>query len=337
MKEDFRDIAAYETGPLLWLADWLMMFPFLGYLQHKTTDGLRLDYLGDRKLIEQDIRHGACFLTNHRDIVMDAAWLSLYLRLRYRIRPYIGMGNNLFGKWWIEGLARFNRIYVVRRGVRPHELIEKSHHLSAYLRQLRSRDKSIWLAEREGRAKDSDDRAQASVIKMLTMAYLSEDEKNGKVFFDAVKALNICPVSLSYEYDPCDYLKAEEMQLKRDNPRWRKRPGDDLLSMKTGILGQKGHVVFRMTRSINDEIDQLLATRPELLDAPLNEQAQAVCDLIDRHIWQAYEIFDRGEAFQRYVDSRIDMVRCPNPDREFLRARILEMYENPVINHRKTL
>lgn len=344
MKEDFRDIAAYRVGPLLWLADWILMFPLLFYFRFKSAKSLRLEYLGDRKQIEQDIKNGACFLTNHRDIVLDAAWLSMLLRIRYNIRPFIGMGNNLFGKWWIEGLARFNRVYVVRRGVRPHELLEKSRHLSTYLRMLREQKHSIWLAEREGRAKDSDDRAQGSVIKMLTMAYMAEVNENetdnhnkGRVFFEAVKALNICPVSLSYEFDPCDYLKAEEFQLKRDNPRWRKRGKDDLFSMKTGILGQKGRVVFRMTPSINPEIDQMLAQEPELLDAPINEQAQRICDLIDRHVWQGYELFERGEAFERYIDSRVNMVRCPNPDREFLRAKIVEMYNNPVKNHESSL
>lgn len=330
MKDEFADIRAYRVGAFLQIFDWFTLCPLLKYLQHKTTSSLKLDYLGDRKQIEADIRKGACFLTNHRDIVMDASWLSMLLRIRYNIRPYMGMGDNLFGRWWIEGLARFNRVYVVKRGVHAHELLGKSLLLSKYITHLRSKNKSIWLAEREGRAKDSNDRAQGSVIKMLTMYLTSEQVP----FFDAVKQLNICPVSISYEYDPCDYLKAQEMQLKRDNPRWRKRAKDDLISMRTGILGQKGNVVFRLTPSINSEIDQLLAAQPELAEAPINEQAQAVCNIIDQHIWAGYEIYQHtAEQTEQYIRSRVDLVDIPNKDEQFLMERIAEMYNNPVINH----
>lgn len=330
MKENFKDIEAYHVGPLLWLTDWIFLFPYLKGLQQKTTRSLQLDYMGDRQQIERDIRKGACFLTNHRDICMDAAWLSMMLRIRYNIRPFIGMGNNLFGRWWIELLARFNHVYVVKRGVRPHELIEKSKHLSRYIRHLRAQKHSIWLAEREGRSKDSNDRAQGSVLKMLTMAGMDE----GMTFFEAIKELNICPVSLSYEYDPCDYLKAEEMQLKRDNPRWKKRAKDDLKSMHTGINGYKGRVIFRMTPSINPEIDQLLTERPEVKTAAINDQAQLVCDIIDRHIWQGYEIFHRDLAeIEPYIQQQIARSELPNKDEQYMHDRIVEMYRNPIINH----
>lgn len=334
MNEDFSDIKAYPVGAILQVTDWITVFPLLKYYQWTTTDSLELRYLGDRQQIEADLRRGATFLTNHRDIVLDAAWLSMLLRIRYNIRPFMGMGNNLFGKWWIEGLARFNRVYVVKRGVGAHQLIEKSKHLSRYIYSLREEGKSIWLAEREGRAKDSNDRAQGSVLKMLCMAPIEE----GQCFFDAVKALNICPVSISYEYDPCDYLKAQEMQLKRDNPRWRKRAKDDLLSMKTGITGHKGHVVFRLTPSINLEIDQLLRERPEVKTASINEQAQLVCDIIDRHIFLGYEIFPHTEEeFEQYVQSRVALVDIPDKDEQYLHDRIVEMYRNPAINQQSAL
>ncbi|MBR1426768.1 MAG: acyltransferase [Paludibacteraceae bacterium] len=324
--DKFKDIRAYHTGWLLQIIDWFTVLPLLHYFARTTTRGLRLDYLGDRNRIERDIRHGATFLTNHRDIVMDAAWLSYLLRIRYNIRPYIGMGNNLFGKWWIEGAARFNRVFVVRRGVSAHELIAKSRLLSEYIRHLRRHGKSIWLAQREGRAKDSDDRTQPSVLKMLCM---TGEERS---FFDQIRELNICPVSISYEYDPCDYLKAQEMQLKRDNPRWRKRAADDLLSMKTGILGRKGRVVFRLTPSINPALETLLQEHPELQDASLNEQAQAVAHLIDRQIFAGYEEYKRGTDFEEYITKRVKMVQVPEKDEAFLTEKIREMYSNPMRN-----
>lgn len=288
---------------------------------------MRLEYLdGQRAQIEQDIRHGAFFLTNHRDICLDSAWLSLLLRQRYGIRPYIGMGNNLFGKWWIEPFVRFNRAFVVIRDGGSRELLQHSQVLSDYLRHLRQRGKSIWLAQREGRAKDGNDRTQPAVLKMLTLA--GNEQKLS--FLDAVMALNICPVSLSYEFDPCDYLKAREMQLKRDDALWKKSKEDDILSMKTGIEGQKGKVVFRMTPSINHWI---MAHQDELNAMSRNEQIAAVANQIDIQIFAGYEIFERGTDFDRYIESRLQMIDLPNKDEDFLRERLYEMYNNPVKNY----
>lgn len=320
----FKKIRAYHTGVLLAITDWITLFPFLAYLKWKTTRSVRLEYAGDKEQIKRDIRHGAIFITNHRDICLDAAFLSVLLRCRYNIRPYIGIGNNLFGKWWIEPLARLNRVFVVIRGGKPHELRENAQLLSDYINHLRARHKSIWIAQREGRAKDSNDLTQPSVLKMFTLG--TED------FISQLKALNICPVSISYEYDPCDYLKAAEMQLRRDNPHWHKTKRDDLKSMSTGIWGQKGRVVFRMTPSINPELDAIAAKTSQL-----HEQAQLVAEVIDRHIHAAYEIFERGEAFDQYIESRIALIDIPNKDENFLREKLYEMYNYPVLNHKKAL
>lgn len=328
MKDPFKDIRAYRVGWLLIILDFLFAFPVMWFLGKKTTKSLKLDYLGDRKLIEQDIRHGAFFMTNHRDIVMDAAWLSMLLRCRYFIRPFIGIGNNLFAYKWIEIFVRFNRCFVVKRGAGIHAQLENAKQLSAYIRSLREQGKSIWLAQREGRAKDSNDLTQPAVLHMLTL--LDEGD-----LFENVKALNICPVSINYEYDPCDYLKAREMQLKRDNPSWRKRAKDDVESMQTGIRGVKGHVIYRLTPSINHEIDALLEAHPEYRKAPEKEQLQLICSVIDRHIHQGYEIYARGTEFDAYIESRLAKIEMPNKDEAYLRERLYEMYNNPVINYKK--
>ena len=312
--------------------DFLFIFPFLWFLAKRTTKGIRLDYLGDRKQIEKDIKHGAFFMTNHRDIVMDSAWLSFLLRCRYFIRPYIGIGNNLFAYKWIEILVRFNRCFVVKRGAGAHAQLENAKQLSAYIRKLRERGKSIWLAQREGRAKDSNDLTQPAVLHMLTIDF-EQQNRPVEEFFDYVKELNICPVSISYEFDPCDYLKAAEMQLKRDNPKWRKSKRDDVISMKTGINGYKGRVVYRLTPSINPEIDAMLAEHPEYREQSNHDQLQHICDLIDRHIHLGYELFERGTEFDTYIESRLAMIDIPNKDEAFLRERILTMYANPLRNH----
>lgn len=325
--DKYKDIRAYRVGWILAVIDWFIVLPILKIWALRTTKGIRLEYLGERKQIERDIKHGAFFLTNHRDIILDAAWLSYRLRLRYFIRPFMGVGNNLFAKPWIEHLMRFMRCFVVKRGAGAHAQLENAKQLSAYIRMLRSQGKSIWLAQREGRAKDSNDLTQASVLHMLT---LGDDD-----FFENVKALNICPVSITYEFDPCDYLKAAEMQLKRDNPKWRKSKRDDVKSMQTGIRGEKGRVVYRLTPSINPEIEALLAAEPEWRTAPIHDQLQRVCDIIDRHIHQGYEIFDRGTEFDAYIESRLAMIDIPNKDEAFLRDKLYEMYNNPVINYKK--
>lgn len=325
--DKYKDIRAYRVGWILAVIDWFTELPILKIWALRTTKGIRMEYLGERKQIERDIKHGAFFLTNHRDIILDAAWLSYRLRLRYFIRPFMGVGNNLFAKPWIEHLMRFMRCFVVKRGEGVHAQLENAKQLSAYIRMLRSQGKSIWLAQREGRAKDSNDLTQASVLHMLT---LGDDD-----FFENVKALNICPVSITYEFDPCDYLKAAEMQLKRDNPKWRKSKRDDVKSMQTGIRGEKGRVVYRLTPSINPEIEALLANEPEWRTAPIHDQLQRVCDIIDRHIHQGYEIFDRGTEFDAYIESRLAMIDIPNKDEAFLRDKLYEMYNNPVINYKK--
>ena len=325
----FKHIRAYHTGFILPLVDFLILYPILLVMRRKTTHGIQLQYHGDKQLIEQDIRHGAFFMTNHRDIVMDAAWLTFLLRTRYFIHPYFGIGNNLFGKWWIEHVVRFLRAFVVIRNGGFRDQVNNATTLSQYIRHLRKRHKSIWLAQREGRAKDGNDVTQPGVLKMLTID--AED------FFQSVKELNICPVSISYEYDPCDYLKAREMQLKRDNPKWKKSRKDDLVSMKVGINGQKGRIIYRLTPSINHDIDKALAAQPELRNLSRNEQIQFVCGLIDQHIHSAYEIYPRDKEFDEYIDSRLQLIHLSNKDTDFLRDRLYEMYNYPVQNYEKAI
>ena len=328
MADQYKNIRAYRVGWLLAITDWLTILPVLKWFERKTTTSVKLAYLGDRKQIEQDIKHGACFLTNHRDICMDSAWLSMLLRMRYFIRPYIGIGNNLFAKWWIEPVVRFLRCFVVIRNGSLHEQVENAKTLSHYINDLRRRGKSIWLAQREGRAKDSNDLTQPGVLKMLTF--------DAPDFFEAVKALNICPVSITYEYDPCDYLKAREMQQRRDNPRWRKTKADDLRSMQTGINGFKGRVTYRLTPSINHALEKLLQEQPEAKQLNRNEQIQLVCNLIDRQIHAGYEIYPHDAAFDKYIDSRLALIKLSNKDEVFLREKLYEMYNNPIKNYEKS-
>ena len=271
MKQEdiYKDIRAYDTPKLLRVCDRIWMMPFLNRLARKTASSLSLELMCDK----DDLKGGAVFMSNHRDIVMDAAWLSFQLNERYHIRPYMGMGTNLYGRKWIEHVCKFNRYFSVFRGGTPREVLQNSEHLSGYINSLRSKGESVWIAQREGRAKDGNDQTQDAVIKMLTL-YNPQKE----TLIEQVKRLNICPDSISYEYDPCDFLKAREMQLRRDNPEWKKSKEDDLKSMATGINGYKGKVVHRITPSINLWIE---ANESRLAEMKRKEQKLNFCILLN--------------------------------------------------------
>ena len=183
----FKHIQAYRLGPLLPIIDLLIMFPILASMKRKSAKSLELQYHGDRQRIEQDIKHGAFFMTNHRDICMDSAWLTYLLFLRYGIHPYIGIGNNLFGKWWIQHVVRSLRAFVVVRNGNFHQQVENAKLLSEYIHHLRQRRKSIWLAQREGRAKDGNDVTQPGVLKMLTID--SDNFFDNKFFIFSIKLI----------------------------------------------------------------------------------------------------------------------------------------------------
>ena len=199
---------------------------------------------------------------------------------------------------------------------------------------------NIWIAQREGRAKDSSDHTQDAVLKMLAMG-------------GELQELNIAPLTISYEFDPCDYLKAQEFQQKRDNPAYKKSRQDDLDNMKTGIFGYKGRVHYRCGTPINQWLD-------ELKDLPRNEFFSQLSLRIDKEIHQGYRLYPCNyialdelndstehagskysakdkEIFERYLTGQLAKIQIPNKDEAFLRECILTMYANPVRNYMATL
>ena len=221
----------------------------------------------------------ACtFISNHRDIVLDASFLNLILfDVGYGLTQ-VAIGDNLLIRPWIETFVRLNNSFIVKRGVSVRQMLEVSYTLSAYIHHtIKETKESIWIAQREGRAKDSNDRTQPSVLKMLNMA-------GDKDILSNLASLNIVPVSISYEYDPCDYLKAKEFQLKRDNPDYHKTQQDDLLNMETGILGNKGRVHFTIGNRINDRLAELDPNKDK------NELFAEVANIIDKEIYRHYRL-----------------------------------------------
>lgn len=286
----------------------------------------------------------ACtFISNHRDIVLDASFLNLILfDVGYGLTQ-VAIGDNLLIRPWIETFVRLNNSFIVKRGVSVRQMLEVSYTLSAYIHHtIKETKESIWIAQREGRAKDSNDRTQPSVLKMLNMA-------GDKDILSNLASLNIVPVSISYEYDPCDYLKAKEFQLKRDNPDYHKTQQDDLLNMETGILGNKGRVHFTIGNRINDRLAELDPNKDK------NELFAEVANIIDKEIYRHYRFYpcnyvaydllhgtrrfsdhyglkDKKE-FEAYLQGQLDKIDIPNKDEAFLRRMILEMYTNPLVNN----
>jgi len=312
------------------------MKPIVNHIIRKHTDGCSFDDSHLSSLISQrDDRF--TFVSNHRDIVLDSAFLDVKLfEAGYPTTVEIGIGDNLLIYPWIKRLVRMNKAFTVRRGLSLRETLAASQLMSRYIHfAVTQKKENIWIAQREGRAKDSNDRTQEAVLKMLAMGGdLSE--------------LNIVPLTISYEYDPCDYLKAQEFQQKRDNPAFKKSRQDDLDNMKTGIFGYKGRVVYRTAAPVNTWLD-------DLKDLPKTEYYKAVAERMDQEIHRGYELYpcnyialdelhgDQANSahytaadkqrFEAYLTGQLAKISLPNKDEAFLRERILTMYANPLVNY----
>lgn len=317
-----------------------IIYPFMKHIIEKTTSGLSVEGLNN---ISSD---KAClYISNHRDIVLDAAFLNILFFDNDMNTSEIAIGDNLLIYPWITDLVRLNKSFIVKRKVSVREMLATSKQLSEYIYDtLNRRNQSIWLAQREGRAKDSNDRTQTSLLKMLTLFNRQEP-------LESLQSLNIIPLSLSYEYDPCDFLKAKEFQQKRDNPDHVKSQSDDVENMQTGITGYKGKVVFTFGKGINESLSDLSASDLKTASDVLSYVANG----IDKEIFSNYHHFpvnyvaydmmmgasefadrytnDDVENFNSYLDKQIEKVNLPNKDVVFLRSKIIEMYGNTVKNN----
>ncbi|MCK9179595.1 MAG: 1-acyl-sn-glycerol-3-phosphate acyltransferase [Bacteroides sp.] len=303
------------------------------------TDGISID------LSANSLDTAYTYISNHRDIILDAGFLSVLLVENGLDTVEIAIGDNLLVYPWIKRLVRINKSFIVQRALTMRQMLESSARMSRYMHHtIKDKKQSIWIAQREGRAKDSDDRTQDSVLKMFAMG------GEGTVL-SRLKNINIVPLSISYEYDPCDFLKAQEFQLKRDNPSYAKTTKDDLQNMEVGLFGYKGRVHFKTTPCINQKLDELDASLPK------NELFQTISKLIDQQIHQNYKIYpvnyiandmlsdsnnftthyteEEKHNFSIYLDKQIGKIKIDNKDESFLRHKMLLMYANPLINYLK--
>jgi len=311
-------------------------YPFLQDIEAKTTDGIRLE--GTENLCSNE---NYLFLSNHRDITLDASYLCIKLMDKGFDTVEIAVGDNLLIEPWIETLVRLNKSFIVRRGLRGRQQLEASRLLSEYVRYaIQDKHQSVWMAQREGRAKDSNDRTQESLLKMLAMSGNGTPIEN-------LASLSICPLTISYEYDPCDFLKAKELQQRRDDPYFQKSPQDDLRSMQTGFKGFKGQMVYVIGEKLQIPVEKLS-------NLPRAEQFGAIAKAIDHQIHRNYHIYasnriaydqlypeqalggysDEEKAkFEHYLNEQIAKIDLPNKDEVFLRLKLLDIYANPFVNY----
>ena len=287
------------------------------------------------------------FVSNHRDIVLDSAFLSkLLIDNGFATTCEIAIGDNLLSLPWVRDLARLNKSFIVKRGLAPRELMQASVKMARYMIfALTEKHENLWIAQREGRAKDSNDLTQKSILKMFALGAEG-------TLLERLQQFHIVPLSISYEYDPCDYLKAAEMQAKRDNANWKKASMDDVLSMQTGIMGYKGNIHYHAAPCIDAYLDSL--KNANMANGPLLD---AICEHIDKEIHRNYRLYtnnyvaldelegtttyankytDADKAkFDAYIEQQLAKITLPGKDEVYLRQRLLEMYANPTRNYIK--
>ncbi|MBP3244891.1 MAG: 1-acyl-sn-glycerol-3-phosphate acyltransferase [Bacteroidaceae bacterium] len=319
-----------------------LVYPLLKSLVAKCGKGMEMNA---DSLTDRDKHH--TFISNHRDIVLDSALLSVLLVDNgFDTTVEIAIGDNLLIRPWIKKIVRINKSFIVQRALTMRQMLQASATMSRYMHfAINHKNENIWMAQREGRAKDSNDLTQDSILKMLAMGGEGD-------IIDRLKDMNIVPLSISYEFDPCDYLKAKEFQQKRDNPDFKKSQQDDLDNMSIGIYGFKGHIHYHTAPCINEWLDTIDRSTPK------TEIFGMIAKHIDKGIHSNYMLYpcnyiamdeltgsdssDKYTAedkafFEKYLAGQIAKIDLPNKDEAFLRERILTMYANPAINKAKAL
>jgi 1-acyl-sn-glycerol-3-phosphate acyltransferase len=281
------------------------------------------------------------FISNHRDIILDTSLLNVALFDHGLVMTASAIGDNLVKKSFLKTLSKLNRNFLVQRGLPPRELLESSKLMSEYIGQLLLREnRSVWIAQREGRTKDGNDATHSGVLKMLGMG---SDEKN---LIDYFKKIKIVPVSISYEYDPTDALKMPQLMADAKNEIYIKEKNEDFVTLLSGIIGQKKRIHIHIGDVLNTELDAIAAEFDNN-----NKQIQALAQAIDDSILQsymlwptnyiAYDLLHKTDTYQNHYtenekslfERRLEMkIDEDNPQ---MVESFLAMYANPVVNKSK--
>ena len=283
------------------------------------------------------------FIGNHRDITFDPALLQYYFFLEHRKTSRIAMGDNLFTTPLLGEVAKLNKMIKVKRSGTLREKLENSYKLAAYIQYSLFEDKeSVWIAQRDGRTKDGNDFTKHGLVKMITLG-------NDKNLIDTIRRMNITPLTVSYEIEPCDKLKARELAIS-EHSVYQKQPGEDFNSIKQGIFGQKGRISLAIGKPLDKELDAI----PENISN--NEKINLVCQIIDKQIYRNYTLFpnnyiahdllyqnedihdhysdDEKTAFVDYLKTKSQV---PDVSYEKMHENLLKIYANPVDNHFKAI
>ncbi len=302
----------------------------------KTSDGLTTS--GFEKL---EPNTAYFFISNHRDIILDTSLLNVSLHEHGLVMTASAIGDNLVKKDFILKLSKLNRNFLVQRNLQPRELLESSKLLSEYMYRLVSKEnRSVWIAQREGRTKDGNDATHTGVLKMMAMA---SDEKNNMDFFKKIK---LVPVSISYEYDPTDALKMPQLMAEANDEIYTKEKNEDFITLLSGIIGQKKRIHIHIGEVLDSELTQIAEETNNT-----NKQIQALAQVIDDSILQSYKLWPTNfiaydllhntntytdkytekekQLFERRLELRI------KKDDVKMRESFLAMYANPVINKLK--
>lgn len=314
------------------------LYDLLRMIINKTSNGLTCS--GIENL---DKRKPYLFISNHRDIVLDAALLNFLIFEKGMNTTLVAIGNNLLLYKWIEHAVKLNGAFIIKRNLAPRELLEASQKVSHFMRKSISEDNvSIWIAQREGRTKDGFDKTQLSVLKMLNMS-------NDKGFAEGFKELNIVPVSISYEIEPCGLAKLKEL-IKKEHYGQLKTSKDDLKSMSMGMFNPKG----RMRFSFGTPLELPESFGEEKTKEQQNRIIQEIADKIDNQIYTNYKLWPNNyiaydmlmqehrfkhkytqaeeTKFEMMVEQAMIHIDYPITD---IQERFLKVYANPVINKMK--
>lgn len=281
------------------------------------------------------------FISNHRDIILDTSLLNLVLLNQDFVMTASAIGDNLVKKEFLGVLAKLNRNFLVQRALSIREQLNSSQLLSEYISELLQKEnRSVWMAQREGRTKDGNDATQQGVLKMLAMA---SDEESLTDYF---KNLRIVPLSISYEYDPTDVLKMPQLMAQSRNESYKKEKNEDFNTMLSGVLGQKKRIHLHAGKVLDEELDFLNSQFDNK-----NKLLQAIAQVIDHSIIENYKLwptkyiaFDLLHKTDKFSDQytkeeknlfvRRFEIRINACDHE-LKSSFLAMYANPVVNKMK--
>jgi 1-acyl-sn-glycerol-3-phosphate acyltransferase len=309
--------------------------PFLKTIQQISIAELTVSGLEN---LNQDDKY--LFISNHRDIVLDSAYLNLLLFENQISTSQIAIGDNLMKTRASELLFRINKSFVVKREGTPRELYAHSIELSKYIqRMISEKVDSVWIAQREGRAKDGNDRTQPGLLKMISLS-------GGKRLKEHFQNLKVVPVAISYEFDPTGLLKTQEFLNKKRDPDFQKSFKEDLNNMLLGIRGKKGKVHFDFGKPLNEEL--------EVLDTAKNgkQQLEFLTNIIDRSIHTNYRLNPVNYVAYDWLHASTDFEDKYSPEEkekytQFFQNQIdqlttdeqadglqylLGMYANPVVN-----